>query len=107
MNNISNTLSQTIERVQRDIELASDESFGGIAECDVSDLRLILSAISEEGPAPRLEHRPTVDSNGRPFDQEKVERASLLLVDLHPLLDLESARRIVLCAGNVRRSHKA
>lgn len=35
------------------------------------------------------------DSNGKPFDPVKVERAAMLLVDLHPLLDHHSAVRVV------------
>ena len=42
---------------------------------------------------------PSADSNGRPFDETKVERAAMLLVDLHPLLDFEGARNAVLRAG--------
>lgn len=37
----------------------------------------------------------TEDSNGKPFDETKVEQAAILLVDLHPLLAYDSARRIV------------
>jgi hypothetical protein len=42
-----------------------------------------------------------VDSNGKPFDETKVERATMLLVDLHPLLAYDSARRIVTNANNL------
>ena len=45
---------------------------------------------------------PVADTNGKPFDEAKVERAAMLLVDLHPLLAYDSARRIVLCAGDPR-----
>jgi hypothetical protein len=51
---------------------------------------------------PTNEQIEAVDSNGKPFDPVKVERASMLLVDLHPLLDYHSARRIVENANNTR-----